>query len=87
MTTFMQTAGAKFWDWVDGRSVVRRSVLFTTLYTTVEAFKWGAAYANTTPLSGTDAALIIAAVTAPITVLQGFTFKWYGETRTKADEV
>lgn len=78
--------GKKFWDWIDGRAVVRRTVLFTTLWTTVEAFKWGAAYAASSKLSGSDTAMIIAAVTAPITILQGFTFRWYGDSRTGVNE-
>lgn len=82
----MHDLGTKFWDWIDGRAVVRRTVLFTTLWTTVEAFKWGAAYALSSKMNGTDTALIIVSVTAPITALQAFTFKWYGDSRTGVNE-
>lgn len=71
----------RFWDWVDTRSVVRRIVLFVTLWMTWAAFVWAAGFAETTDKSGVEVGLIIAAVTAPIAALQGFVFKVYSESR------
>lgn len=73
---------AAFWDWVDSRSVVRRLVLFITLWMTWLAFQWAAEFALVViDKSGIEAAAIIAAVTAPISVLQGYVFKVYAEGR------
>jgi hypothetical protein len=73
---------AAFWDWVDSRSVVRRLVLFITLWMTWLAFQWAADFALVViDKSGIEAAAIIAAVTAPISVLQGYVFKVYAEGR------
>lgn len=75
-------AMTKFWDWVDNRSVVRRIVLFITLWMTWVAFNWAGIYALAmADKSGLEAAAIIAAVTAPISVLQGYVFKIYAEGR------
>lgn len=71
----------KFWDWVDSRGVVRRIVLFVTLWMTWRAFQWAAEFASTTTRSGMDIGAIIAAVTAPITYLQASAFKVYSDSR------
>lgn len=71
----------RFWDWVDTRSIVRRIVLFVTLWMTWAAFIWAAGFAEATDKSGVEVGLIIAAVTAPIAALQGFVFKVYSESR------
>ena len=60
---------------------VRSFVLYITVWMTWEAFTWAAEFATTTAKVGADVALIIAAVTAPISVLQGFVFKVYSESR------
>lgn len=71
----------RFWDWVDQRSVVRRLVLFTTLWMTWQAFTWAGVFATTTDKPGMDVAAIIAAVTAPISLLQGYVFQVYAKGR------
>jgi hypothetical protein len=72
-----------FIAWCDKRSFisVRSGVLYVTVWMTWAAFKWAAEFATTTPKTGTEVALIIAAVTAPISVLQGFVFKVYADSR------
>jgi hypothetical protein len=70
-----------FWNWVDERCVVRRVVLFVTLWMTWEAYQWAAEFAQAADRPGTDVAAIIAAVTAPISLLQGAVFKVYSEGR------
>lgn len=68
----------RFWDWIDSRYIVRRVVLFITVWMTWEAFWWGTSFVYKTSLtSGTDIALVIAAVTVPITALQKFAFDTY----------
>ena len=72
-----------FLDWADRKNFlsVRSFVLYVTVWMTWEAFYWAATFATTTTKEGSDVALIIAAVTAPISVLQGFIFKIYSESR------
>lgn len=60
---------------------VRSGVLYVTVWMTWLAFDWAAKYAYDTDKPGADIALIIAAVTAPISVLQGFVFKVYSDSR------
>ena len=71
----------RFWNWIDSRSVIRRIVLFVTLWMTWAAFAWAAGFAETTLKSGIEVAAIIGAVTAPIAALQAFIFKIYAEGR------
>ena len=71
----------EFWDWVDNRSAVRRSVLFITVYMSYEAFDWAARFADTTEKTGAEVGLIIAAVTGPVAALQAFVLKIYSEGR------
>lgn len=72
-----------FIRWADKRNFisVRSGVLYVTVWMTWLAFHWAAEFATTTDKTGSDVALIIAAVTAPISVLQGFVFKVYAESR------
>ena len=72
-----------FLEWADNKNFisVRSFVLYITVWMTWEAFYWAAIFATTTEKTGADVALIIAAVTAPISVLQGFVFKVYSESR------
>lgn len=77
-------AVATFWNWIDSRAIIRRIVLFVTLWMTWRAFTWAAEYANGLTLSagmGIEAAAIIAAVTAPIAALQASVFKIYADGR------
>lgn len=73
----------RFIKWADAKNFisVRSFVLYVTVWMTWEAFNWAAVFATVTEKTGSDVALIIAAVTAPISVLQGFIFKIYSESR------
>jgi hypothetical protein len=71
----------RFWNWIDTRAIVRRAVLFTTLWMTWAAFAWAAGFAESTERTGIEVAAIIAAVTAPIAALQGFIFSVYSAGR------
>ena len=64
-------------EW-ERRLAIRRSiVLFVTLWMTYRAFDWAAMYASGLVTVDAGAALIIAAVTAPITYLQKVVFDAY----------
>lgn len=71
---------------------IRRSVvLFVTLWMTWRAFTWAAEYASAlVALGSTDswvaAAAMIAAVTAPISMLQASVFKAYIEAKSSGGE-
>lgn len=69
--------------WIDNKNFVsvRSFVLYVTVWMTWLAFDWAAVFATTTDKTGSDVAMIVAAVTAPISVLQGFVFKVYSESR------
>lgn len=68
--------------WMENRLGLRRSVvLFVTLWMTYRAFSWAALYAGGLATVDAGAALIIAAVTAPITYLQKVVFDAYLEAK------
>lgn len=68
-----------FLAWADRRHFVsvRAITLAITLWMTWRAFIWAAAFSTVSTHDGTGTALIIAAVTAPISALQAFIFKTY----------
>lgn len=74
----------RFLAWADKRHFVsvRALTLYVTLLMTWDAFRWAASYASQVidkPQLATAA--IIAAVTAPVSALQGFVFKWYMDSK------
>ena len=71
----------EFWDFIDNRSIVRRSVLFITVYMSWLSFEWAMHFATETAKSGAEVGLIIAAVTGPVAALQGFILKVYSDAR------
>jgi hypothetical protein len=72
-----------FWDWVDERHIVRRTVLGVTVYMSYVSFTWAAAFAESTTKAGAEVGLIIGAVTGPVAALQAFILKVYSESRDK----
>ena len=74
-----------FLNFIDNRYIVRRIVLFVTLWMTWRSFTWAAVFAEQYLAAkiggGLDVAAIIGAVTGPIAVLQGFVFKAYLENK------
>ena len=74
--------------WEQKLGVRRSVVLFVTLWMTWRAFTWAAEYASALiALGSTDswvaAAAMIAAVTAPISMLQAAVFKAYIESKSE----
>lgn len=70
-----------FHDWIDNRSVVRRLVLFFTLYMTWYGTHMAWQFAKVSTFDGVGTAAVIAAVLAPIAALQGFAFNTYASGR------
>jgi len=68
-----------FLKWMEKRHIVsvRALTLYMTLWLTHDSFKWAAHFAETTTRDGLQVAAIVAAVTAPVSALQVFVFKWY----------
>ena len=71
----------RLWDWIDTRGVVRRIVLAVAIYMTWRVSVWAMAYVEGSTRPGADLALIIGAVTAPVTVFGGYVFKAYIDSR------
>ena len=68
---------------LDSGRVFSRFTLMITLWMTWKAFVWGTEFASTWPAlegkSGTELALVIAAVLAPISALQAAAFHTYSK--------
>jgi hypothetical protein len=68
---------------IDDAKTFRRFTLMITLWMTWKAFLWGTEFASTWPAlegkSGTELALVIAAVLAPISALQAAAFATYSK--------
>lgn len=77
----IKQSGTHFWDWVDGRAVVRRVVLAFTLYMTWYGVHKAWAFALLSTFDGLGTAAVIAAVLAPVAALQGFAFANYTKGR------
>jgi hypothetical protein len=71
----------RIWDWVDKRFVVRRSLLGVTFALTAHSYLWAIRFAETTDKSGAELALVIGAVTAPISLLMAQVAKLYNDGR------
>lgn len=71
------SAFSAFIAWEQKLAVRRSTVLFVTLWMTYKAFAWAAVYASSLPTVDAGAALLIAAVTAPVTYLQKVVFEAY----------
>ncbi len=71
----------RVWGWVDGRLIVRRIVLGTTLVLTCDSFWWAKQYASKSAFAGSDLALVVGAVLAPVVALQGWAFRVYSDGR------
>lgn len=85
MTTLFDNWLTAFWDWVDGRGVVRRIVLGLAMWMTywvsfkMTEFAFTALVAN--KISEGNIVLAIGAITAPIVTLGGYVFKTYLDSR------
>jgi len=84
MTETLNNWITQWWDFVDQRGVVRRLVLGVSLWMLWDVSKWGMAYADKALAAGsTDAALaaVMAAAGGPATLLVGYVFRVYIDSR------
>lgn len=81
MNFALKEAVTSLLNFIDNRVIVRRVVLFFTLYLTWECYRWASEFATYTTRTGLDVAAIVAAVTAPVSALQGWAFKVYSDTK------
>ena len=77
----MNIISKRIWDWIDSRFIVRRSLLLATFWLTAHAYFWAVEFASATEKTGAEVGLIIAAVTAPISLLMGQIAKLYNDGR------
>lgn len=77
----MNIISKRFWDWVDGRYVVRRLLLGVTTWLAIDSYFWAARFAETTTKPGAEVGLIVAAVTGPVSLLLAQVAKLYGDGR------
>lgn len=72
-----------FINWFNQKNFlsVHAFTLYVTLWMTWEAFHWAGVFALATDKVGAEVALIITAVTAPITYLQTKAFEIYSASR------
>ena len=80
----IRQAGSHFWDWVDGRAVVRRFTLVFTFYMTWLVTHQAWIFAHTSTFDGLGTAAVIASIVAPTAALQGFAFQSYVKGKTDA---
>lgn len=74
----------KFWDWIDARDIDKHFVSLVILYGTWTITRWAMAFAAAQQLAhvtGSDTAMIIAAVVGPYSVMQGYALKVYFDAR------
>ena len=73
---------ALFWDAVDNHLLIRRSILIFMVWMTYDAYEWAKLFASSNAkLGGTELGLIIAAVTAPISMLMKSLVEMYTDVR------
>lgn len=70
-----------FWDFIDRRAIVRRIMTLGTFYLVVENLHWSYVFATTSPRNGMEVAAILGAVGTPLSLLMGFLFNSYKDSR------
>lgn len=84
MTAPLNNLLTRWWEFVDSRGIVRRAVLAVSLWMLWDVSKWGMDYADRALAMGkTDASLgaVMVAAGGPATLLAGYVFKLYTESR------
>jgi hypothetical protein len=84
MTEMLTNSFTQFWDFIDQRGVIRRAVLGISIWMLWVQAEWAHEYSLTAlALGKSDAgvAAILAALSAPATLLVGYVFKNYLESR------
>ena len=83
MTERMRLWGTGFMDWLDNRMIVRRVILVMTMWLVIDSYFWARAYAWASSRPGQDIALVVTAVTLPVTLLLKFVLDNYAERRSR----
>lgn len=84
MTEMLNNWLTRFWDFLDRRGVIRRAVLGVSIWMLWVQAEWAHEYSLTAlALGKSDAgvAAILAALSAPATLLVGYVFKTYADSR------
>ena len=68
-------------DFIDRRRIVRRVMVLTVLWMLVDCYLWAKGFAGRPGMTGAELALVIGAITVPVTALQGFLFRAYDHSR------
>lgn len=88
MTEAFHNIITKFWDWIDGRGVIRRIVLAATMWMTWSVTLWATDFADralTMNRITTQTVAMVGAVTALVAALGGYVFKLYLDSRGKTE--
>jgi hypothetical protein len=86
MTEMLNNGFTKLWDFIDQRGVVRRLVLFVSIWMLYIQSMWAHGYALTALSYGASdmsVAATVGAISAPATMLVGYVFKHYVDSRTQ----
>lgn len=68
-------------DFIDERQVVRRAMVLIVLWQLVDAYMFAKNYAYRDHMTGLELSAVIAAITVPVTALQGLLFRLYDQSR------
>ena len=77
----IKSSGTHFWDWVDRRTIFRRSIIVFALFMTWDATVHAWLFSISSKFDGLGTAAVIAAVLGPLVALQKFAFDIYNEAR------
>ena len=73
----------RFLNWMDRRNFVsvRAFTLYSAVWMLYLAGQWAMSFASSSDRAGVEVSLIITAATGPATLLAGYVFKWYVESK------
>jgi hypothetical protein len=71
------------WDFIDKRQIFRRIMTMGTFAVVVQTILWAQHFVETTTKSDAGVALMLGAVTGPISLLMGYMFSTYQQSKTE----
>jgi len=84
LRNYVYDAAGDFLDFIDERSVVRRVMVLIVLWQLCDVYIFAKTLVLLPGKTGIEISAIIAALTVPVTMLQGFLFKQYSDTRSSS---
>jgi len=75
--------GNGVWDFIDKRQIFRRIMTMGTFAVVVQTILWAQHFVETTTKSDAGVALMLGAVTGPISALMGYMFSTYQQSKTE----